>query len=598
MTIAGAPSALEAALHAIDDIADRLFEGWNVPGIAYGVVLGNDLVHSRGLGTLRVGETAAPTAQSVFRIASMTKSFTAATVLSLRDEGLLRLDEPIADYVPEMRRVKLPTSDSPPITIRHLLTMTAGLPTDDPWGDRQQGLDLDEFTRLLSGGLSFAWAPGTHFEYSNTGYGILGRLITNVAAREYRDVVRERLLRPLGMDSTGYLEAEVDEAQKAKGYLWRDGAYLDEPMDGYGALASMGGIFTTIEDLSTWVGGFIDAFPARDDPEGAHPLRRASRREMQQPNVSSSFVVSGSAPDAMPTVVAEGYGFGLFIVNHAELGRIVTHSGGYPGFGSNMRWHPASRLGVIVLTNHRYGPATLLAREQLDALIRADAAPIRRTRANSATQAARAAVEELLVQWDDARAAELFAMNVELDDPIAHRRETLDRIRLRHGSLRHDDSEPVESTTPFHLGWWMRGDTGRVRVEILLTPELPPKVQTFAITSVPEPPARLHETAQTIVAALQPPDGQAPVSIDWPASLSVGSDVDLGAVVRAMRATEARFGPVSLGSSIAGDGETKATFRLDSPHGRAELALELDPSIDCLSSIALTTARMVPPDFD
>ena len=98
--------------------------------------------------------------------------------------------------------MRLPTTDSPPITIRHLLTMTAGFPTDDPWGDRQQGLDLGAFSKLLAGGLSFAWAPGTRFEYSNTGYGILGRLITNVAGREYRDVVRERLLRPLGMDST------------------------------------------------------------------------------------------------------------------------------------------------------------------------------------------------------------------------------------------------------------------------------------------------------------------------------------------------------------------------------------------------------------
>jgi CubicO group peptidase (beta-lactamase class C family) len=597
MTVASAPTSLEAALNAVDGIADRMFEGRHVPGIAYGVVLGDRLIHTRGLGTLRVGEDATPTAASVFRIASMTKSFTAATVLSLRDEGRLRLDDPIADYVPEMRHVRLPTTDSPPITIRHLLTMTAGLPTDDPWGDRQQGLDLGEFARFLEGGLSFAWAPGTRYEYSNTGYGILGRLITNVAGAEYRDVVRERLLHPLGMDSTGYLESEVDEARKAKGYLWRDGAYVDEPMDDYGALASMGGIFTSVEDLSKWVVGFVDAFPPRDGAQDPHPLSRASRREMQQASVAAGLVVGGSSPDATPLVVTESYGFGLFIVNHAELGRIVTHGGGYPGFGSNMRWHPASGLGVIVLANHRYAPATLLAREQLDQLIRADAAPIRRTRANSATQAARAAVEGLLVDWDEARAAELFAMNVELDEPIARRRETLDRIRLRHGSLRRDESEPVESTTPFHLAWWMRGDTGRVRIEILLSPELPPKVQTFSVTSVPEVPARLRSAAEVIVAALEPPES-GPIAIDWPAGLAVGTSVDLGAVVRSMRATEARFGPVRLGSPIAGDGETKATFHLEGPRGRVDLNLELDPAIDCLSSVSLVPAKLVPSDLE
>src|SRR5205814_6978129 len=113
MSVASPPGALEGALTRVDELADRTFAGWHVPGVAYGVVLGNQLIHSRGLGTLRVGEEATPTGSSVFRIASMTKSFTAATVLSLRDEGLLRLDDPIADSVPELAGIRLPTSDSP-----------------------------------------------------------------------------------------------------------------------------------------------------------------------------------------------------------------------------------------------------------------------------------------------------------------------------------------------------------------------------------------------------------------------------------------------------------------------------------------------------
>src|SRR4029079_13864717 len=139
------------------------------------------------------------------------------------DEGRLRLDDEIATHVPELASVQLPTRDSPPITIRHLLTMTAGFPTDDPWGDRQQGLDLGEFSRLLRGGLSFAWAPGTRFEYSNLGYGILGRLITNVAGAEYREVLTRRFLEPLGMTSSGYLAEAFDPTRLARGYLWRPG---------------------------------------------------------------------------------------------------------------------------------------------------------------------------------------------------------------------------------------------------------------------------------------------------------------------------------------------------------------------------------------
>jgi CubicO group peptidase (beta-lactamase class C family) len=595
MTIASPPTALEAALQRVDEMADARVAGWHVPGIAYGIVLNGELIHGRGLGTLRVGEDATPTPSSIFRIASMTKSFTAATVLLLRDEGRLRLDDPIADYVPELANIRLPTTDSPPITIRHLLTMTAGFPTDDPWGDRQQGLDLDEFSRLLSNGLGFAWAPGTRFEYSNTGYGVLGRLITNVAGREYKDAVRERILQPLGMRSTGFVEAEVPDERKAKGYLWRNGAYLEEPMDGYGALASMGGVFTSVEDLAIWVGGFQDAIPPRDGPDTSHPLRRATRREMQQPMVPAGLQISHASSDAMSEVEAGAYGFGLFIVDDARIGRIISHSGGYPGFGSNMRWHPASGLGVIVLTNHRYGAATLLARDVLGELVAAGAAPSRRVLPNADTEAARSAVEGLLDRWDDATAEGLFAMNIELDEPVASRKAFAAGLRERHGDLRRDDSEPLESFTPHHAIWWLAGDRGRVRVEILLSPELPPKVQTFGLTSVPEPPAVLVDAAARIVAALEPP-ASGPVVIDWPNSLSVGTSVDLGAVVRAMRATEARFGPITLGRVTAGDGETTATFRLDSPRGRVDLALEYDLEARCLSAVTLIPAKQAPPD--
>ena len=597
MTVASPSTALEAALRSVDEIADRMFAGVKVPGLAYGVVADSRLVHSRGLGTIRVGEDATPDERSVFRIASMTKSFTAATVLTLRDEGRLAIDDRIDRYVPELANLRYPTADSPPITIRHLLTMTAGFPTDDPWGDRQQSLDLDEFRRLLAGGLSFAWAPGTRFEYSNTGYGILGRLITNVVGREYNDVVRERLLAPLGMASTGYLAEDAEPERLASGYLWRGERYLDEPSDGYGALAAMGGIFSTVEDLAKWVAFFADAFPPRDDPETL-PLARASRREMQQPMVDAGTRLTHVTPDALPDLERMAYGFGLFVVDDVRFGRIAGHSGGYPGFGSNMRWHPASGLGVITLINHRYGPASLIAKDLLTELLRRDAAPARRTRPNLATEAAAEAVEGLIASWDEDRAAELFAMNVELDEPIAERRAFVETLRERHGALTRDEATPPESATSYHLAWWLDGERGgRVKVEILLSPEIPPKVQTFAVTSVPEPSAALRGAAERIVAAMATPES-GPVAIDWPADLTVGSDVDVGAIVRAMRATEAGFGPVSLGRPIDGDGDRKATFRLASPRGAIDLALTIEPATGCIDALSLAPARLASPFLD
>jgi serine-type D-Ala-D-Ala carboxypeptidase/endopeptidase len=292
------------------------------------------------------------------------------------------------------------------------------------------------------------------------------------------------------------------------------------------------------------------------------------------------------------------------MIDDARIGRIVSHGGGYPGFGSHMRWHPASGLGVIALANHRYAPATLLARDQLWELVQGESAPVRRTRPTAATEVARAAVEALIADWDDDRAAELFAMNVDLDEPLATRKATIDRIRARHGALRLDPSEPQESHTSFHLAWWLVGDKGgRVRVEILLTPELPPKVQTLAIRSVPEPVAALLHAAERIVAAIggEPRPGEAtlgPVMIDWPSDVVAAHDLDVGPIVRAMRATEARFAPIRLGPVVDGDAERKSTFRLRSDRGSLDLALGLDPDLGCITAVSLVPVVMEPPDLD
>ena len=272
---------------AVDEIAASWFSTRSSqPGLAYGIVAGGELVHAGGLGERRIGGPP-PDDETVFRIASMTKSFTATVVLALRDSGAIALDDPAAQHVPELAGLRLPTTDCQPVTIRHLLTMTAGFPTDDPWGDRQQGLDPAEFARMLTDGeVRCAWAPGTRFEYSNLGYAVLGKVIESVTGEHYATAVRNRVLAGLGLDRTGYEAAEFDEAQLAGGYR-RDGAgWLEVQPDRTGAFAGMGGVFSCVKDLARWVAGFAAAFPPRDEPEDSHPLSRASRREMQFAHVA------------------------------------------------------------------------------------------------------------------------------------------------------------------------------------------------------------------------------------------------------------------------------------------------------------------------
>jgi CubicO group peptidase (beta-lactamase class C family) len=558
---------LDEALLEVDRIFERFADRAIVPGFAWGVIVDGNLVRTGAGGTRCAGEQARPDADTIFRIASMTKSFTASTILSLRDEGRLSLDDPVARWVPDVADLRGPTRDAPPITIRHLLTMSAGLPTDDPWGDRQQGLPLDRFGELLRGGLSTALAPDTRFEYSNLGYGILGRVISAVTGTEYDDVVRTRFLEPLGMISTTYQLETVPRDRLAVGYVKRDGAWIADPIDPYGALAPMGGVFTSVTDLARWVAGFLDAFPARDDPEGGHPLSRASRREMQQVHRPEDPELRWSAADAPPDFDSGGYGYGLFVWNDLRLGPMIGHGGGYPGYGSHMRWHPASGIGVVGFSNMRYGPVVLPVRDALRVLVGAEPRRARRPRPWPETLAARSAVERLLETWDDATAADLFAMNVELDEPIALRRAAIERLGDMHGSLQPDETEPAVSDTPAHLAWWMRGERGRVRIDILMTPERPTRVQKLGIMSIPDAPPGLTAVADRVVTLLGHP---APA---WPGDVPLAADVDRAELDRNLRAAEAVWGPVELGRVIGGDGHTVARWRLTGPRGDLELEL-------------------------
>ena len=166
VTAGAAPLAVSFA--AADEIVRRFHERGGQPAISYGIAVRGELVHAAGFGGRTLGGPA-PDERTVFRIASMSKSFTASAIMLLRDEGALRLDDQAAAYVPDLEGWAYGAADAAPVTIRHLLTMTAGFPTDDPWGDRQQGLPLEEFQALLAGGVSFNWAPGTRFEYSKIG---------------------------------------------------------------------------------------------------------------------------------------------------------------------------------------------------------------------------------------------------------------------------------------------------------------------------------------------------------------------------------------------------------------------------------------------
>ena len=193
------------------------------PSVVWAVFDRTSLLHTDARGVLADGSIPGP--DTAYRIASCTKSFTAAAILALRDEGRIGLDDPITRFVPAFSSVTLPTSDSPVPTIRMLLTMSGGLPTDDPWGDRQEAISDAELDALLHRGLSFDSIPGTRFAYSNLGYALLGRVISQASGIEYREFITHRFLTPLGLQQTGFDSTVPARAGVALGARWLDGAW-------------------------------------------------------------------------------------------------------------------------------------------------------------------------------------------------------------------------------------------------------------------------------------------------------------------------------------------------------------------------------------
>src|SRR5262249_431139 len=152
--------ALKAAFPQAVALFEKHLKENFVPGLAYGIVLDGELVASGGMGIQNTTNNIPVTPDSVFRIASMSKSFAAMALVRLRDAGKVRFDNPVADYVPELASIPYPTRDSAPITVREMLTMSSGLPQDDPWADRHLSETPAEFSALMKGGLSFSNPPG------------------------------------------------------------------------------------------------------------------------------------------------------------------------------------------------------------------------------------------------------------------------------------------------------------------------------------------------------------------------------------------------------------------------------------------------------
>jgi CubicO group peptidase (beta-lactamase class C family) len=327
MTLNTSTAAALAHRLAVEQSTQRL------PSLVSGIVRGGELIWHGAAGTLDGrADGPAPTADTQYRIGSISKTFVAVEVMRLRDEGLVDVADTIGTHLPEVSFGK--------VTIAQLLTHTAGLQaeTDGDWWERSAGGD---WASLLASGVGLRFTPGTAFHYSNVGYSVLGELIARLRGVPWQDAVRDDILTPLGMTRT----TTRPLAPAAPGMAVHPLADLvhAEPEHDAGAMAPAGQLWSTVQDLSRWA-----TFLAGHTGDVVPP---DTLTEMLRPVAVND--VPGSA-----WVGAHALGWQMWNVDGR---RLAGHGGSMPGFLAGLRVDLASGDGIVVMANATSGLGTVTA---------------------------------------------------------------------------------------------------------------------------------------------------------------------------------------------------------------------------------------------
>jgi CubicO group peptidase (beta-lactamase class C family) len=471
-----------ATAHAVRQMFEAHAERQHLPGLAWGVVLDGRLLYAGSVGRANLDAAIPADQRSLFRIASMSKSFTALAILQLRDAGKLSLDDPASNYIPEMKHLTLLTTDAPVITIRHLLTHSAGFPEDNPWGDRQLADSDQELRAFVADGVSFSNVPGVEYEYSNLGFALLGQIVQVVSGMDYRDYTRTHIFDPLGMTSTVWEYERAPAERLALGYDWVDGAWVSIPLEHHGSFGAMGGLITSIDDFAKYVALHLSAWPPRSDADDG-PLRRSSLREMHQPWRFAALMPDFRYPNGRTCPSATAYAYGLRWMRDCDGTVTIGHSGGLPGFGSNWTMMPEYGLAVMSFDNRTYGGTSTLNLAVLDTILVLAGLEPRRLAPSEILQRRTKALVALFPDWKGAERSGLFAENFFLDNRVQDLVARTTSLYAEAGTIL-GVSELVPENQ-LRGTFTIRGERADILVFFTLTPEKVPLIQQVTIVRVP-----------------------------------------------------------------------------------------------------------------
>ncbi len=347
---------------ALAEFAQRLaadVEADGMGGVTAGVVVGRDLVWARGFGWADVERMIPAGVNSIYRVGSISKSFTAVALLQLWERGYLELDDPVREVLPELEGLMDRPEDAAPITFRHLASHTAGLIREPRLEGATEGpLEFWEDKLLASiPTTSFYASPGVSYSYSNIGFGILGYSLSRVSGVPFMQLISATLFSPLGMHSSGFVVTPAMAERLATGYVRRRDGTLDTETPyrehvGRGYKVPNGGIYSTVGDLGRFIAGLTGAASSPIlGPEGRGLVR-------------------------VPQTPVDGpkYSFGFTITEKEGEPDLVGHGGSVAGYNAYMVFEPASGIGVVLLRNYGNGATNLgaVARDLLWTLVEID----------------------------------------------------------------------------------------------------------------------------------------------------------------------------------------------------------------------------------
>ncbi len=451
----------------VDSVFNHQQKIQNIPGLSYSIMVDGEVAFSNSFGIQNIEEKIAVSTSSVFRIASMTKSFTALAILKLRDEEKLLLDDPAWKYVPEMKNW-----EKKEITIRMLLTHMAGFPEDNPWGDRQLSMPEAQFSEFLEKEPSFSTAPGTSYEYSNLGYAILGRIISNISGISYQQYVNDNIFLPLDMNDSYWEAGEIPGNKFANGYRFINSSYLLQPAAADGAFASMGGMFTTISDFNKYMKLHLSAWSNGNDPNLI--IKPSSIKEMHMP-----YTLTGFPGNQAGCATVSGYGYGLRWTQDCKDNISVGHSGGLPGYGSNWTILPEYGIGIVSFANRTYATLANINASMLNDIISKSGLGKKEAPVTNILAKRKEQLLEYLPSWNKSASSEVFAVNFFYDQALDELRKQTSFVFNKIGKVKK--THPLKALNNLRGSFIIEGTKSKAEVYFTLSPESSPKIQYFRI---------------------------------------------------------------------------------------------------------------------